>query len=414
MPSSAARPVSEPESARSREEGDGDISDLRLEQALAVRSRRYPRLRARTGADRAAHHLRHLHARGRAGSRRLHQGLARGARRRGQGRHAQRPARDRRDGRRRRRARRSSCTATSTWCPACREQFEPRVEGDRLYRPRRLRHEGRARGDDVRGRATSPTQGGVQRPLRRASPTRSPTRPTPGAPTTSSKRATRATSRSQVSRPTCTSASRPRACSRCGSRCPARGPRLDPVARATTRSEGGRRVPPDRGDAVHARVVRAVRPPVGQPRPDHGRRRDEQGARRAARSTSTSATCRARTPRRSSREIGALPDTDVKVQLHREPAIVARDNPYVHAACREHRRRRRRPSASRSAATAPPTSSASSRPARQASSSARSAPATTAPTSGCRSPRSCATSRRWSSSSHAIPKRLGAAHLRIA
>jgi succinyl-diaminopimelate desuccinylase len=28
-------------------------------------------------------------------------------------------------------------------------------------------------------------------------------------------------------------------------------------------------------------------------------------------------------------EIRALPDTDVKVQLHREPAIVERDNPYV-------------------------------------------------------------------------------------
>ena len=84
-------------------------------------------------------------------------------------------------------------------------------------RPRRLRHEGRARVDDARrprpGRAGARARAlrlrvrrGVRGGRRSA------------APTTWSSRATSATSRSPASPPTCTSASRPRACSRCASR----------------------------------------------------------------------------------------------------------------------------------------------------------------------------------------------------
>ena len=43
--------------------------------------------------------------------------------------------------------------------------------------------------------------------------------------------------------------------------------------------EGDRRLPPNRIDAVHVGVLGAVRPAVGEPRPDRRRRRAEQGAR---------------------------------------------------------------------------------------------------------------------------------------
>ena len=43
--------------------------------------------------------------------------------------------------------------------PGRAEQFEPRLDGDRLLRPRRLRHEGRARGDAARGRRPARVDG---------------------------------------------------------------------------------------------------------------------------------------------------------------------------------------------------------------------------------------------------------------
>ena len=60
----------------------------------------------------------------------------------------------------------------------------------------------------------------------------------------------------------------------------ARRPRLDAVARRQRGREGDRRLPANRVNAVHARVLRAVRPAVDQPRADRRRRRAEQGARR--------------------------------------------------------------------------------------------------------------------------------------
>ena len=76
-----------------------------------------------------------------------------------------------------------------------------------------------------------------------------------------------------------TSASRPRACSRCGSRYRSLRPQLDAVAGGQRGAEGGRRVPRDRVAAVLPPVLGAVRSPVDQPRADPGRRRAQQGAR---------------------------------------------------------------------------------------------------------------------------------------
>ena len=153
---------------------------------------------------------------GHAERRRLREGLARGARRGGDGRHAQRAAGAGRHGR--------PCRGPDDRLhghldvvPGPARAVLAARRGRPALRPRRLRHEGRARGDDVRrprpGRARSACASTSS-----AWPTRSPRRSSSAAPTTSSSRATSATSRSPASRPTCTSASRPRACWRCASR----------------------------------------------------------------------------------------------------------------------------------------------------------------------------------------------------
>ena len=95
--------------------------------------------------------------------------------------------------------------------------------------------------------------------------------------------------------------------------------RLDALGRATTRCSRRSTSSAHRVAAVRARVVRPVRPALDQPRPDPRRRRAQQGARRRARSTSTSATCPARTPRRSCQAIRELPDAEVVKVFHRGP-----------------------------------------------------------------------------------------------
>ena len=123
-----------------------------------------------------------------------------------------------------------------------------------------------------------------------------------------------------------------------------------------------------------------------------------------ARSTSTSATCPARTHEEIRAAVDALPDARVVKVFHRRPAIVDRDNPFVQALGEAIGR------------VAPPPGEQIS-VGRDGASDAISfleagvpavecgppAPATTGPRSGCRSGRSGNIGRRWSSSSTCSP-----------
>ena len=207
----------------------------------------------------------------------------------------------------------------------------PRIEGDRLYRPRRLRHEGRPRGDDVRDCATSPrrTRVRVHFVVRLRRGVRA--RRTAGAPTTSSSRATRATSPSPASPPTCTSACRPRACWPCGSR--SRGT----AAHGSTPWVGDNAVLKavdvfrvieslpfaressdlfDRPSINLGRIIGGDAAEQGA-RPLRDRRRHPLPARPGPRGD----------PRRDRRE---LPDTEVIEDLPPRAASSSRENPYVH------------------------------------------------------------------------------------
>ena len=114
--------------------------------------------------------------------------------------------------------------------PGGREQFEPRIEGDRLLGRGRLRHEGRARRDADRARTTSV----IRRTCGCASassPTRNPRRRRTADPTHWCRAASSATSRSRASRPTFRSGYRRRASSRCGSGSRGARPTGPPMAR---------------------------------------------------------------------------------------------------------------------------------------------------------------------------------------
>ena len=110
--------------------------------------------------------------------------------------------------------------------------------------------------------------------------------------------------------------------------------RLDAVARRQRGPEGDRRLPANRVDAVRARVLRAVRPALDQPRPDRGRRRAQQGARRVRDGRRHPLPARPGPGRRSSPQIRAIPDVDVVAHVH-PPARARRRarNPYVRALC---------------------------------------------------------------------------------
>ena len=120
--------------------------------------------------------------------------------------------------------------------PGRAEQFEPAGRGRPPLRPRRLRHEGRAGGDD--GRASQELRDAARRARgargRARRGVRGGGRPRHRVP--DPERLHAATSRSPASRPTCTSACRRRACSRCGSRWAARPPTARRRGSATTRS----------------------------------------------------------------------------------------------------------------------------------------------------------------------------------
>ena len=267
-------------------------------------------------------------------------------------------------------------------------------------RPRRLRHEGRAGGDDVRASATAPrrtraralrlrARRGVRRrrrPLdRRAGP-----RP-----------ACAATSPSPASRPTCTSASQAKGVLALRIEVAGRAPRLDAVAGRQRGAQGDGRLPPDRGAAVQPRVLRALRPALDQPRADPRRRRLQQGARPLLRWTSTSATCPARTRARSSPRSARCPTSMVK-DLHPPAGDRVAHATRTCARCA-------RPSAAvegealsvgRDGASDAVSFLEAGIPAVEFGPSAA---ATTAPRSGSRSPRSRATARRWATSCARCP-----------
>ena len=83
--------------------------------------------------------------------------------------------------------------------------------------------------------------------------------------------------------------------------------RLDSLGRRQRRAEGDRHLPPDREPAVRARVLGPVRPAVDQPRPDRGRRRHEQGPRPVRDRRGRPLPARARTTRRSARRSRSCP-----------------------------------------------------------------------------------------------------------
>ena len=301
----------------------------------------YPSRRGRrAGARRAADHLRHL---ARPRSSRAAAGFVKGwlesrdievrdAR-------PQRAAGARGRGRRgrRRRARRVVLHGHLDVVPGRAEQFEPRVEGDRLIgrgaydmkgglAAMMCALQGRAPTQDARARALRVRARRGVRGGRRALDRRR-----------SSRAGCAATSRSPASRPTCTSASQAKGV--LAMRIEVRGRAAHgstPWLGRQRRAQGDRRLPPHRVAAVRARVLRAVRPPVDQPRPDRGRRRAQQGARPMRRWTSTSATCPARTRARSSRRSARCRTSTVAAHVHarRRRIVVAHEPVRARAARR--------------------------------------------------------------------------------
>ena len=177
-----------------------------------------------------------------------------------------------------RRAVRGPARASRRGARACRA-VRAAARGRSPDRPRRLRHEGRARGDDVR--AQGPRAAGPVR-VRLAVRTRRGVR---GARRALDRRdrPRRVRRRLRDHRRTDQPAHRRRGEGR--ARDADRGPRprraqLDALARRQRGAEGDRRVPRDRVAAVLTRVLGDVRPSVDQPRADPGRRRAQQGPRR--------------------------------------------------------------------------------------------------------------------------------------
>ena len=160
--------------------------------------------------------------------------------------------------------------------PAPRGPVRAARRGRPAHRPRRLRHEGRARVDDVRGPRRG-RAGPGPRDASSACPTRSPRTSTTARPTRSSREGLRARLRDhrRADRPPHRRPGEGRA------RGPRRGTRdgrarLDAVARRQRDPQGPRRVPPHRDAAVQPRVVGPVRP---------ARRSTSPASRAATRST---------------------------------------------------------------------------------------------------------------------------------
>ena len=160
------------------------------------------------------------------------------------------------------------------------EQFAPRLEGDRLI----------GRGAyDMKGAlaammcALHDVADQTRVRVRFvACPTRSPRTSTPLDRRAGARGASSATSRSPASRPSCTSASRPRACSRAGSRCAAAPPTARRRGSATTRSLKATTC------SAESRPCRSVASP---PSCSTGRRSTSAGSTAATRSTRSPTSC---------------------------------------------------------------------------------------------------------------------------
>ena len=213
------------------------------------------------------------------------------------------------------------------------EQFTPRVEGDRLI----------GRGAyDMKGALAAmmcalhdvADRGARARALPVRARTRSPRTSTRARRTRWCARASSATSRSPASRPSSTSASRPRACSRC---------RIVVSGRAAHGST------PWLGDNAVLKAIDVFRRIETLPfsresselfdrpsinlGPDQRRRRAEQGPGRVHHGRRHPLPARTRTPVSILEQIRAIPDIDIPRTFIRKPAYVSRANPYVMALC---------------------------------------------------------------------------------
>ena len=288
--------------------------------------------------------------------------------------------------------------------PAFEEQFTPRVEGDRLIGRGAYDMKGAlaammcsvhdvAAQDAVRVRfvcvpdeESEDVEDRLDRPARARRAGQAPT------------------SRSPASRPSFTSACRPRACSRSRSRSTAsrhtarrRGSATTRSSRRTTSFAGSRR-------CRSAASPGPVRPAVDQPRADRRRRCLRQGPRPLPDGR--------RHPlppgpgsRRDPGRYGDRRRRDRALLRARAGDRLAHATPTC-SRCARRSRARSTATRCRSGATARRTRSRSSRPASRRSSSGRSGRATTDPTNGSRCPRSRATGRRSGTSSDALPARL--------
>ncbi len=150
------------------------------------------------------------------------------------------------------------------------EQFSAADRRRPAVRPRRLRHEGRARGDDARRARPDRRRGRAgaarDRARRGVRGHRDPLERRPGAP----RLRRRLRDHRRADQPAHRHPGQGRA-GDAGARARARRPRVDALARRQRDREGGRRLPPNRVVAVLARVLRAVRPAVDQPRADRRR-----------------------------------------------------------------------------------------------------------------------------------------------
>ena len=214
------------------------------------------------------------------------------------------------------------------------------------------------------------------------------------------------TSRSRASRPTCTSACRPRACSvaRRGAR--ARRPRLDAVAR---RQRG------PQGVDVFRRIetlpfARESSELFDRPSINLGRIEGGDAVNKVPDQCTMDVDIRylpGQEPGEILEQIRAIPDVEVVRRFCARPRW-SRAPTRTCARCATRSGGSTGARRSASGATAPRTRSRSSRPASRRSSSARSAPATTAPRSGSRSPRWRATGGRSATSCAACRRALGA------